>query len=78
MKIIIGIASVKNNTEHREELPVAKIYVTESGEYLFLERTVIDRAIARSLKNLEIGKHAIVPVSIEIVPIAQRVKRGKR
>ena len=58
MKGIIGIASVQDGIEERLQLPKVKIYVTQSGEYLFLDKTVIEEAISLSLKNAEANERS--------------------
>jgi hypothetical protein len=35
MRAFIGIAAVGDEVENGEDLPLAKVYVTPSGEYLF-------------------------------------------
>ena len=75
MKGIIGIASVQDGIEERLQLPLVKIYVTQSGEYLFLDKTIIEEAIALSLKNAEAQERAVVLVATEILPISQRSQR---
>ena len=78
MKGIIGIAAVKDGVENIEQLPVARIYITREGEYLFLERTVIDEAITHSLNKLEAGQLSVVLIEVQVVPISQRVTRRKK
>jgi hypothetical protein len=76
MKAFIGIAAVRDEVENDEDLPLAKIYVTPSGEYLFLEPSIVEEAIALSLKNLKIGKHSLVLVAVEILSSSQRERRA--
>jgi hypothetical protein len=75
-KAVIGIASISNG-EVRTELPVAKVYLSDDGEFLFLERKVLDRAIALSLQNLEAGESTLILVSVEILPMSNRRRRGE-
>ncbi len=74
-KAVIGIASIKNGVVE-PELPIAKVYLANNGELVFLERKILDRAIALSLKNLETGEQTLVLVAVEILPMSTRRGRG--
>ena len=75
MKGIIGIVSLNDGVEHSEQLPSVRIYVTQGGEYLFLETAVLEEAIALSLKNAEAQERSVVLVAAEVLPISQRSQR---
>lgn len=77
MKGIIGIAAMKDGVENSEQLPIARIYITREGKYLFLKRTVINEVIALSLKEIE-KQPSLTLVAVEVVPISQRVTRRKK
>ena len=75
MKGIIGIASAKDEIKNPQQLPMARIYVTEDGRYLFLESSVITKAIVKSWEKLETGHLSLVLIEVQFVPISQRVTR---
>jgi hypothetical protein len=74
-RAVIGIASIADEAVE-QELPVTKIYLTDNGGLVFLERQVLDKAIALSLKNLEAGEQTLILVSVEILPMSSRKRRG--
>lgn len=74
----IAIGSSKEKPKDLKQLPIFRIYETREGEYIFLERTVIDEAIAHSLNKLEAGELSVVLIEVQVVPISQRVRRGGR
>lgn len=75
MKGIIGIASVQDGIEERLQLPKVRIYVTQSGEYLFLDKTVLTEAIALKPQHFLTIERSLVLVATEILLISQRSQR---
>lgn len=76
MRAIIAIGSTKQKPIDAEQLPIFRIYETREGEYIFLERTVIDEAITHSLNKLKVGELSVVLIEVQVVPISQRMRRG--
>jgi hypothetical protein len=74
-RAVIGIASIADEAVE-QKLPVTKIYLTDNGRLVFLERKTFEKAIALSLQNLEAGESTLVLVSVEIVPMSSRKRRG--
>jgi hypothetical protein len=75
----VGIGSTNQKPKDLEQLPILRIYETREGEFVFLERTVIEEAIALSLNKLKEGQLSVVLIEVQIVPISQRraISRGR-
>ena len=69
MRATIAIGSTKEKPKDLEQLPIARIYETKEGKYIFLEKSVIERAIVLSLNQLEIGEPSVVLIEVQVVPI---------
>lgn len=80
MKMIatVAIGSTKQKQKSSEPLPIARIYETHKGKYIFLERSVIEEAITLSLKNLEAGQPSIVLIEVQVVPMSSRRRQITR
>lgn len=76
MRATVGIASTKDKPQDSEQLPILRIYETGEGEYLFLEKSVIESAIALSLKRLETGHLSVVLIEVQDVPMSEREDRN--
>lgn len=72
--VIIGMASTRNSAVETQ-LPKVRIYATDDGEYLLLEREIFERALIESIKNLEREEESVVFIVVEILPISQRARR---
>ena len=75
MRATIAIGSIREKPKDSEQLPIVRIYETGEGEYIFLEKSVIETAIALSLNRLETGHLSVVLIEVQVVPISQRVTR---
>lgn len=73
--VIVGIASAKNSIVETQ-LPKVRIYATDDGSYLLLEREIFAQVLIQSLKNLEREEESLLFVVVEIVPMSERVGRG--
>jgi hypothetical protein len=74
----VGIGSTNQKPKDLEQLPIFRIYETREGEYVFLEHSVIEKAIALSLRKLKEGQLSVVLIEVQIVPMSARVRRVRK